>query len=148
MHFVTGGAFNGKSKWVAEYYQLKDTPHLWISAYREEAYPDHLSKCNEGNIIVLEGIEMWLRALAGLLETQQFREKWQLLLQTWLEWEKEDRHRKVILIGTDITKGIVPMLAEERKWRDLTGWAYQDAAASAERVDLIWYGISQKLKKG
>lgn len=51
-----------------------------------------------------------------------------------------------MLIGSDISKGIVPMAAEDRWWRDTTGWVYQDLVSAAERVDVIWYGISQKLK--
>ena len=67
-------------------------------------------------------------------------------MQDWLEWEKQNSQRKVILIGCDISKGIVPMSAKDRKWRDITGWVYQDVVEAAERVDVIWYGIVQKLK--
>lgn len=146
MHFVTGGAFNGKSKWVTEYYQLHDTPHLWISGYDEEAALDNPNEYKKGNIVIIEGVEVWLNDWIQQLTIDQARQKWQNLLQSWLDWEKQDQQYKIILIGTDITKGIVPMHAEERKWRDLTGWAYQDATKAANRVDLIWYGISQKLK--
>lgn len=146
MHFVTGGAFNGKSKWVKEYYQLVDTPYLWVSAYEGGLVPENLNEFGEGSLIVLEGIEIWLRDWIEQLDIQRAREKWQLLLLSWLEWERADRQRKIILIGTDITKGIVPIRAEDRKWRDITGWAYQDVVKSAERVDHIWYGISQQIK--
>ncbi|GAM12206.1 hypothetical protein SAMD00020551_0337 [Mesobacillus selenatarsenatis SF-1] len=74
------------------------------------------------------------------------RQKWQSLIQKWLEWENQDSQRKVILIGCDISKGIVPMVSEDRRWRDITGWIYQDIMSVAERADVIWYGISQKLK--
>ena len=144
MHFVTGGAFNGKSKWVKQYYQLREIPHLWFSSYQEVVIPENFS--NEENVVVLEGIEAWLKLWIEQLSMKEAREKWQLLLRTWLDWEQEEANRKVILIGSDITKGIVPMLYEDRKWRDLAGWAYQDAAKVAERVELIWYGISQRIK--
>ena len=52
----------------------------------------------------------------------------------------------VILIGTDITKGIVPIEAENRVWRDVTGRVYQDTVSICNRVDLIWYGINKRLK--
>lgn len=146
MHFVTGGAFNGKSKWVKEYYQSEDTPCLWLSAYESGLALENLTEFEEGSLIVLEGIEIWLRDWTEQLDIQLVREKWQYLLLSWLEWERADRQRKVILIGNDITKGIVPIRAEDRKWRDVTGWAYQDVVKSAERVDLIWYGISQQIK--
>ncbi|WP_066301740.1 bifunctional adenosylcobinamide kinase/adenosylcobinamide-phosphate guanylyltransferase [Bacillus sp. FJAT-29937] len=143
MHFVTGGASNGKSKWVTEYYQLEDAPHLWLSCNKHELAP---LRFDDHQIVILEGIELLLKDLSAQNEISQAREQWQLQLSEWMNWENEDPQRKIILIGTDMNKGIVPMLAEERKWRDLTGWAYQDAVRAADRVDLIWYGICQRLK--
>ncbi|KAB2328598.1 hypothetical protein F7731_25100 [Cytobacillus depressus] len=143
MHFVTGGAFNGKSNWVTEYYQLKAVPHLWISGYKDEGIPEDFP---HHQIVILEGIEVWLKQLAAQYEIGQARAKWQQYLTEWRKWENEDPRRKLILIGTDMNKGIVPMFAEVRKWRDLTGWAYQDTAKTAEQAELIWYGVSQRIK--
>jgi adenosylcobinamide kinase / adenosylcobinamide-phosphate guanylyltransferase len=97
-------------------------------------------------IAVFEGLEVWLREWAGSMGSVEIRRKWQLLLREWLEWESQDHQRKIILIGCDISKGIVPMAPEDRSWRDITGWVYQDTVTAAERADVIWYGISQKLK--
>ncbi|MFE8698871.1 bifunctional adenosylcobinamide kinase/adenosylcobinamide-phosphate guanylyltransferase [Cytobacillus sp. FJAT-53684] len=144
MHFVTGGAFNGKSRWVKEYYELNETPYLWISAYKGDSVPEHTD--NWMDVMILEGLEKWVQEWSSQLDSHEIREKWRRLLCSWLKWEKEAGHRKLILIGTDLSKGIVPMRAEERKWRDITGWTYQDVAGMAEKVDLIWYGISQKIK--
>lgn len=145
MHFVTGGAFNGKSKWVGEFYQLGETPNLWISAYRGEAFPEGTAGWEGNHAVVLEGVELWLKSMAGT-SAPRIREQWKSLLHVWRNWEKEDQRRRLILIGSDITKGIVPIDAEERKWRDAAGWVFQDTAAAAEQVDMIWYGIRQKLK--
>lgn len=144
MHFVTGGAFNGKSKWVKEHYKLNAAPHLWFSAYQGNPVPENRE--NWLDFVILEGIEKWVQKWNGQLAIHEIRGKWRILLQSWIQWEKEAEHRKLILIGTDISKGIVPMLAEERNWRDVTGWVYQDIAETAEKVDLIWYGICQKIK--
>ncbi|WHY62070.1 bifunctional adenosylcobinamide kinase/adenosylcobinamide-phosphate guanylyltransferase [Cytobacillus firmus] len=141
MHFITGGAFNGKSRWVKGFYQLDDTPHKWISAY-----PGELAGDLDQNLIVYEGIELMIKEWSQALEFEEIREKWQEMLEKWLQWENADVNRKVVLIGSDISKGIVPMEALDRKWRDASGWAFQDAAAAADRVDLIWYGINQKIK--
>ena len=146
MHFVTGGAYNGKSKWVKEYYQLRRTPHLWISGYEEGSIADNSLAEHKENMVVLEAAEIWFKQWLKQLNKDEVRNKWQIVLQAWLEWEKEEGSRKVIIIGTDMTKGIVPMTAEERIWRDVTGWAYQDTVKKAERVDVIWYGINQQLK--
>lgn len=144
MHFVTGGAFNGKSKWVKEHYELYAAPHLWVSAYQGNSVPENTESWLD--LVILEGLEIWVKEWNGQLAIQDRREKWRELLQSWIQWEKEAEHRKLILIGSDISKGIVPMSAEERNWRDVTGWAYQDTAGMAEKVNLIWYGISQKIK--
>ncbi|WP_174734608.1 bifunctional adenosylcobinamide kinase/adenosylcobinamide-phosphate guanylyltransferase [Mesobacillus harenae] len=146
MHFVTGGSFNGKAKWVREQYQLSDSPHLWVTAKEEKAIPENFIDLTKDNIIVLEGIEWFLEDFSSRLESIQVRLKWQTQLQDWLAWESKDRQRKLILIGTDISKGIVPLLPEDRKWRDVTGWAYQDTMKLAKQADLIWYGINKKLK--
>lgn len=144
MHFITGGAFNGKSKWVKEYYGLNAAPHLWFSAYQGNSIPEITE--NWPDFVVLEGIEKWVQEWSSQLAIHEIREKWRMQLHSWIQWEKEAEHRKLILIGSDISKGIVPMLAEERNWRDVTGWVYQDIAETGEKVDVIWYGISQKIK--
>jgi adenosylcobinamide kinase / adenosylcobinamide-phosphate guanylyltransferase len=142
VHFVTGGAFNGKSKWVREQYQLDDLEHTWVSAYKGEKIPDLHGK----KIIVLEGIEVWIREVTRCIPADACREKWQSLVREWMKWESMDEERKLVLIGNDISKGIVPIAPEDRLWRDATGCVYQDLVSAAERVDVIWYGISQKLK--
>lgn len=146
MHFVTGGAYNGKSKWVKEYYELEGTPHLWMSSYQEAAIVENPTDVNKEAIIVIEAAEVLLKHWLNQLDKEKIRNKWRMVLQAWLEWEKVEESRKVIIIGTDMTKGIVPISSEDRIWRDVTGWAYQDTVKKAERVDLIWYGINQQLK--
>lgn len=68
------------------------------------------------------------------------------MLQSWLEWEDDEPERCLVLIGTDIGKGIVPMEKENRLWRDVAGWFFQDVAMRAENVDVIWYGLRQTIK--
>ncbi|WP_079508842.1 bifunctional adenosylcobinamide kinase/adenosylcobinamide-phosphate guanylyltransferase [Mesobacillus jeotgali] len=142
MHFVTGGAFNGKSKWVREQYQLDGQEFTWTSAYKGDEIP----VLNGKQIIVLEGIEVWIRQETRSIAADESRETWQSIIRQWLQWESKDQQRKLVLIGSDISKGIVPIATEDRSWRDTTGWVYQDLVSAAERVDVIWYGISQKLK--
>jgi adenosylcobinamide kinase / adenosylcobinamide-phosphate guanylyltransferase len=142
VHFVTGGAFNGKSKWVREQYGLDENEHSWNSAYKTDPLPDP----DNEKIVVFEGLEVWLREWAGCMGSVEIRQKWRSLVREWIEWEGQHPQRKIILIGCDISKGIVPMAPEDRSWRDITGWVYQDLVSVAERADVIWYGISQKLK--
>lgn len=109
----------------------------WISAYQNDSFG---LGSYESSIIVLEGIETWVKNLSIS------REKWREMIEDWLKWEQEEPSRKVIIIGTDITKGIVPIEKEHRQWRDLTGWVYQDIATVSSQVDVIWYGISKTIK--
>ncbi|CAM3723849.1 bifunctional adenosylcobinamide kinase/adenosylcobinamide-phosphate guanylyltransferase [Mesobacillus zeae] len=146
MHFVTGGSFNGKGKWIGSFYGLDNTPHLWISAYKAEGIPRLPSGQNKETVAVLEGMEMWLKEWAGSKGADGARVEWQKQLEQWLKWEKQESARVLIIIAADITKGIVPMLAEERSWRDAAGWACQETASHAERMDVIWYGVNQRIK--
>ncbi len=145
MYFVTGGAFNGKSKWVKAYNQLTPGSCYWVSAYQHDSIPLRLDDITDDSV-VLEGMEQVVKDWLAELDGEAVQKKWQLLLNQWLSWESGDQNRKVILIGTDITKGIVPINSKDRIWRDVTGRIFQDTASSCERVDLVWYGLNKRLK--
>lgn len=138
MHFVTGGAFNGKSKWVREFYGLEKTKHQWHSFYKEKSTPVLQEK-----VVVLEGIERFVRTL--LEKAEEPAEARKLFKEHLLNWQQENK--TIVLIGTDIMKGIVPMNAFDRHFRDTAGWCFQDAAAASKRVDTIWYGIADTIKE-
>lgn len=139
MHFVTGGAFNGKRAWVTS--KLKGADYLWFSSYEDIQMPE--TELFTKDIVVVEGIEQWTKELIDLEKPRNF---WNEKLQTWHQWEKENSARQIIMIGIDISKGIVPIEKENRVWRDLTGWVYQDTVAICQKVDVIWYGINQTIK--
>ncbi|MGD6902887.1 bifunctional adenosylcobinamide kinase/adenosylcobinamide-phosphate guanylyltransferase [Bacillus infantis] len=142
MHFIIGGSFNGKAAWVTR--QYTEEKASWHSAYKGERLPEAADAATD--CVILEGIEQWIREDIKRMDKDPARALWKERLDDWLRWEAGVQERKLVLIGTDITKGIVPMEKEDRDWRDASGWIFQDAAAAAERVDLIWYGISRKLK--
>ncbi|HEY9577783.1 MAG TPA: bifunctional adenosylcobinamide kinase/adenosylcobinamide-phosphate guanylyltransferase [Pseudobacillus sp.] len=142
MHLITGGAFNGKKQWVKTAYRLATNPHHWHSFYETEK----IEKRTE-SIIVFEGIERHVRRLVEKEEdSEAARKAWNKGLDDWLRWEKEKEDRQVILIGTDITKGVVPANAFDRMWRDAAGWCFQDAAKQACQVIQVWYGLPQLIK--
>lgn len=140
MHFITGGAFNGKRAWVKKKYGTGN----WLSAYNGAPIPQEVMI--EGDLLVFEGIEIWLKELAEKYDSNLCLEIWNSCQENWILWERANQNRKLVVIGTDITKGIVPMESENRLWRDVTGWAYQQLAAKAEKVEIIWYGINQTIK--
>lgn len=143
MHFITGGSFNGKRAWVKNTYGLTGS---WLSAYQDAALTEDFNYINS-DLLVLEGIEIWIKELTKTYDSYRSREIWIQIINNWLSWEKAEPERKLVVIGTDITKGIVPIVRENRLWRDVTGWAYQDLSAMADKVDVIWYGLNQTIKQ-
>lgn len=142
MHLVTGGAFNGKKQWVKEAYSLGEKRHIWHSFY----HAGQLEKWTEP-IVVLEGIERHVRRLVEKEEdAESARQVWNEQLTGWIDWESKEKNRQLILIGTDMTKGVVPANAFDRRWRDATGWCFQAAAKQACQVIQIWYGLPQIIK--
>lgn len=143
MHFVTGGSFNGKKSWVKEFYHNRE--FYWLSSYNGGLPPGELSVIKAG-VLVFEGIEGWIKELTHQYNAEECRKRWEEQLVACRKWEESSPNREVVFIGVDITKGIVPIDKKERIWRDVTGWCYQDLAKSADRVDLVWYGINQRIK--
>jgi adenosylcobinamide kinase / adenosylcobinamide-phosphate guanylyltransferase len=141
MHFVAGGAFHGKARWVTETYNFSRENKGWFVL--KDVIPD-TDDFHGAKIVVLEGIEHIVRTLI-LEKGESARETLLQVLASWMIWDESKDHH-LILIGTDIGKGIVPMEQENRMWRDLNGWFFQDIVRIADRVDLIWYGIPQLLK--
>lgn len=142
MHFVTGGSFNGKLNWVLNEYNL-------------DIHQDHINiiRCYQGGsisnfgmgdyFVLISELEFYLNSLK---KNDSGRAAFNQQLKIWLQWEAELENRKLILIGSDISKGVVPIDKKDREWRDFVGWCYQDIVSSADRVDVIWYGISNTIK--
>ncbi|WP_161603244.1 bifunctional adenosylcobinamide kinase/adenosylcobinamide-phosphate guanylyltransferase [Halalkalibacterium ligniniphilum] len=117
---------------------------MWYNAYK---YKDHnkrvpLSSAT-AKMIVVSGLECFIRSF---LKDESPRHSFSTWLDDMLVWEGEEEERQLILIGNEIGKGIVPYEKEERQWRDVVGWCYQDIVGKADRVDQIWYGLPQRLK--
>ncbi len=148
MHFVVGGAFNGKAKWVKQRYGQMCGHFDWRSAYSPSFEKTQFEEAAAfAPCTVLEGIEYYIKAkLAQCGSADRARALFNSQLDEWLNWEQAVEGRTLVVIGNDLSKGIVPIERADRMWRDVTGWCYQDLAKRAERVDLIWYGIANPLK--
>lgn len=147
MQFVSGGAYNGKANWVKSHYELNEknsNDYRWISAYNGDTFPEDLTVFPE-RMIVIEGLEQWILQFIKTSNSDEVRHKLQMKLQQWCQWTDEEDNQ-LILIGTDISKGIVPVDASLRKWRDATGFIYQDIVKNCTEFYYIWYGISEQLK--
>lgn len=148
MHFVFGGAFNGKAKWIKERYRSRYPNLDWRSAYDPAFNLEQFETVETfSNGTVLEGIENYVKEkLSEEKNIDKLRSHLNELLTTWIQWEQKQTERTLILIGNDLSKGVVPIDKNDRLWRDVAGWFYQDIAKNADRVDLIWYGIAKRLK--
>lgn len=124
MHVIFGGAFNGKRVYVERYLQERSVQ--WIDAV--EGIPVLLPNID---VVVIFGVE-------SLQESQ---------LNEWLsQLDRWDKKVEVMVIATEIGRGIVPMEASMRKLRDDVGRFYQQLFTRAEYVTRIWYGIAQTIK--
>ncbi|WP_159462146.1 bifunctional adenosylcobinamide kinase/adenosylcobinamide-phosphate guanylyltransferase [Halobacillus sp. Marseille-P3879] len=126
MDFVTGGAHNGKLAWALTHYGSE------AKVLRKGNSLENL-----GNLVIVDQVEQIIGS-PELDADQFFRELWQ--------WEQSSPVYQLVLIGTDITGGVVPAEREMREWRDKIGFYYQQFTKEAESVYRIWYGIAQQLK--
>jgi len=92
----------------------------WISVYdgKELEVPSESPL-----ILIFEGIDEWVRQVVDPnLPADHLFQQIDGKIKRLLEWEKEREGRQLILIGTDISKGIVPIEKRDRLTRDVTGW--------------------------
>lgn len=126
MRVFIGGAHNGKRDYVRNLLKDEERTIQWF---------DGVLPNFENEEVVVAGLEKWL-AQCGLNEEEAIQRVMNAVT-----------NRKVILILTDIGRGIVPIDAEQRDLRDVCGRLYQKLIGEAEEVTQIWYGIAHQLKK-
>ncbi|WP_079528930.1 bifunctional adenosylcobinamide kinase/adenosylcobinamide-phosphate guanylyltransferase [Halobacillus hunanensis] len=135
MDFVTGGAYNGKLDWAIENY---DSDYTILK---------------EGQILGTVGTHL---LIVNNLEVMFYKDcmkpekvadqRWEEFYHSLMGWERADPARQLVMIGTDITGGIVPVQQRDRLWRDRTGFIYQQITNDAQRIFRLWFGISEQLK--
>ena len=125
MHLILGGRYQGKR------------------AYAESLYPNiqivyNLAEETPRNIIVpglIINLHLGVRQL--LSENVQPCEFFMSRLETL---------RECVIVGDEISGGVVPVDEFERLWRDETGRVYQLLAREAEIVDRVFAGLALRLK--
>jgi adenosylcobinamide kinase/adenosylcobinamide-phosphate guanylyltransferase len=145
VYFVTGGAFQGKRSWVKQLIPRTTGSFLWVNGYEQ-----HEELCqvvtSEADMIIIEGME---ELIHRSLRTNAIkpREQWRDTLSKWAQWENEKEHRQLIIIGCEVGLGVVPMEKNDRTYRDIVGWVYQDIASKSQHVVRIWCGLAEILKE-
>ena len=145
MHFITGGSFHGKKSWTVNYAKEHGLIEGKVLRLFDEKEMNIVND-EKDFFYMIEGLEWMIKNRLQeetLEQTINYIEK---QVEALLQWEREEKNRFVFIIGSDITKGIVPIDKEDRLWRDGTGLIFQRIAATADRVDVIWYGLNERLK--
>ena len=122
MELIIGGACQGKKEYAISHFGLKDSE---IFTCTENGEPDLSARC-------IDHLERYLRRCAA-----EDREP----------VAPEAFRKDAILICEDITCGIVPINALNRKWRELTGRYLQRLAGAGADVTRVFCGFVQKLGK-
>lgn len=126
MKFIIGGAYQGKKTFAKAKYDIQNE-EIWICS-RENPSVDWNRPC-------ISNLEEFVFCCISngenpLEEVKQHR----------------DKLKNSILICRDIFCGVVPMNAQERKWREETGRLCSYLAEEADTVTRIYCGLEQKLK--
>ncbi|KGR74567.1 bifunctional adenosylcobinamide kinase/adenosylcobinamide-phosphate guanylyltransferase [Ureibacillus sinduriensis] len=135
MQVIIGGAYNGKRKFVKE--KLLNNSSTNIHFFEGEIPTSNMFSKEE--IIVIGNFEKIILQNVHLEEEFIAEEVFHLI-------KKLNQQAQVICICTDIGRGVVPLLKEERKLRDTCGRLYQKLFSESESVIRVWYGIPQILK--
>lgn len=132
MRVFVGGAFNGKRAYVKQLVMDRDVQ--WIECAEIDNLPEASSKT-----IVLAGLESFVGSHLNRSE-EVVNEAFLRKITTYRE------QSDVIVIVTEIGRGIVPVLAEARELRDRCGRLTQQIFKEATEVTRIWYGLTETLK--
>ena len=125
MDLIIGGAYQGKLDYAKEKYGLKDSEIFTCS---ESGGISFGCRCFDK----AEEFALWcVRTGSDAVE---------LLKQHRAEWENS------VFICEDIFCGVVPMGADMRAWREMTGRMCSYLSSEAEHVVRIFCGLEQVLK--
>lgn len=129
MHIVIGGAFNGKKSYVKQH-----SDGTWFDG-------EIPMSSRQGTVIVTNLEKMVAKNLQ--------REEQEVAIEIAEQLKTLDAQcEQLILIVTDISRGIVPVDPSERQLRDTCGRLYQLLFQEAATITRVWYGIAEMIKKG
>ena len=125
MEFIIGGAYQGKLDCALKKYNLTENE---IFTCTEEHGIEFGARC----IYKIEEFTLWC-VRNGRDATEIFRENRE-------KWENS------VLICQDIFCGVVPLGADMRAWRDMTGRLCAYLSEEAASVTRMFCGLEQRLK--
>ena len=141
MQLFIGGACAGKRDAVDA---LFPTATTWrLKAHKPLS--DCQSALSSHSPLVINGVLDWLSADLETTDSGTLRQRWQGDIEQ-LCLRAETLSAALIIIATDVGRGIVPMQPTQRRLRDVNGWFTQDMTAHAERVWYVRHGLVMAIK--
>ena len=125
MDLIIGGAYQGKTEYAKRKYCI-DSSRIYSCS--ETAGIEFGANC----INKIEEFTLWC-VRNGLDAVNIFR-------------ERESDWKNSVLICGDIFCGVVPLSADMRAWREMTGRLCNYLSEKADTVTRIFCGLEQKLK--
>lgn len=96
--------------------------------------------------LVVHGLFEWLTAtLDSDVSIDEWRAQWREDFPR-LHQAADSSNVMLIMIASELGRGLVPMARDQRRLRDLSGWFTQDAAVQASNVWYVRHGLVQALK--
>lgn len=132
MHIFIGGAYNGKHEYVKRWLKEQEIDDV-------EWYVGQFPKSPTSQVVVVSKLE---EAIKPFLENDEVSLAKQIVEQLQLL----EKQHQVIIIATEMGRGIVPIEQHDRQLRDTLGRLYQQLFAVSDRVTRIWYGIAEDIK--
>lgn len=125
MELIIGGAFQGKTEFAKEQFNISDND---IYVCDKNSEPDFSKKC----ITHIERFSFW--CVEHETEPSEYL------------FEHADDLNNKIIISDDISCGVVPINKTERAWREANGRLLIKLSKESEHVTRIFCGLSQRLK--
>ncbi|WP_143319334.1 bifunctional adenosylcobinamide kinase/adenosylcobinamide-phosphate guanylyltransferase [Clostridium sp. HBUAS56010] len=129
MILIVGGAWQGKLEFARELCKDKGIETITVAEGRTDSYSD-AAKC-----VVIHGFHEYIHRL--LREGRSVEE--------WLDSLEQD-NPDVVIISNELGCGIVPVLAEDRQWREVTGRSVTKIAKKSREVYRVVCGIADRIK--
>lgn len=141
MQLFIGGACAGKRDAVAARFPVAQWRRLAVDAPFADSYQTLVAN----SPLVVTGVLEWLSAISDSADSEVLRQQWQRDLVELCQ-RANQLNVPLIIIATEVGRGIVPMQPQQRRLRDLNGWFVQDATTQAEQVWYVRHGLVMAVK--
>ena len=125
MDFIIGGAYQGKLNCARNTFAVRDSEIFTCTEVNGIEFGAHC-------IYKIEEFTLWC-VRNGRDATEIFR-------------ENREKWKNSVLICMDIFCGVVPLGADMRAWRDMTGRLCAYLSSEADSVTRMFCGLEQRLK--